>query len=149
MMEFDGALIAIGRQRRRAEVVPRRQRLFEDRRNPMLIYDARKIRKKFRLFPNHIHELYDMIRYDIDPITARSHAIPGMIKLLTTLRFYATGTFNDTIGELSGISESSALRCVDQVTDAILRKRRDFIRWPQTEDEFRQIKSDFYDLAGE
>ena len=78
-MDFDGVLIGLGRPRRRAEVTPRRQRLFEERRNPMLIYDARKIRKKFRLFPDHIHELYGMIRYEIDPITSRSHAIPGMI----------------------------------------------------------------------
>ena len=71
-----------------------------------------------------------------------------MVRLLTALRFYATGSFLDAVGELTGASEATCHRFVDSVTAALLRKTSKFIKWP-TREQFSQLRKEWYDLAGE
>ena len=88
------------------------------------------------------------IREDIDPVTSRSQAFPGMVRLLTALRFFATGSFLDAVGELTGASEATCHRFVDLVVAALLRKTNRFIKWP-TREQFAEMRKEWYDLAGE
>ncbi|XP_030069244.1 putative nuclease HARBI1 [Microcaecilia unicolor] len=61
---------------------------------PWLVLEDMSVRKivdDYHLSRTAIYQLYHEIRDDIDPTTARSHAVPGLVKLLTVLQFLATG----------------------------------------------------------
>lgn len=64
--------------------------------------------------------------------------------MLITLRFYAIGTFYQTIGDLFGVSKFAVLKSIHEVSYLIATKlRRHFISWPQTEQELLNAKVDF------
>lgn len=77
----------------------------------------------------------------------RITSITPMQKLLVALRFYATGNFLITAGELVGISEPSTCRIVQQVTYALAELRPDCIKMPQNVEEIRQVSYHFYKIA--
>lgn len=67
-----------------------------------------------------------------------------MTKLLITLRFYAVGTFYQTIGDFFGVSQFVVLKSIHEVSFLIASKlRRRFVTWPQTEQELLNAKVDF------
>lgn len=70
-----------------------------------------------------------------------------MIQLMVALRFYATGSFLVTTGDLSGISETSAQKIVHKVSPIIASLRHQFVRLPTLPEEIRRNQRDFYDIA--
>lgn len=70
-----------------------------------------------------------------------------MHKLLVALRFYATGNFLITAGELIGISEPSTCRIIQQVTYALAAIRPECIKMPQNDEEIRKATYNFYKIA--
>ncbi|XP_030066666.1 putative nuclease HARBI1 [Microcaecilia unicolor] len=91
----------------------------------------RKIVDDYRLTRTAIHQLYHEIRDDIDPTTHRSHAVPGLAKLLTVLQFLATGTFQHVLG---GPARTEKMR---SPAHSISHR----------EEEQRRVKQDFYKIA--
>ncbi len=53
-----------------------------------------------------------------------------MVQLLVTLRFYATGPFQVVVGDLVGIHQSSVSRILEEVSNALVMSRGDFIQFP-------------------
>lgn len=70
-----------------------------------------------------------------------------MQKLLVALRFYATGNFLITAGELVGISEPSACRIIQQVTYTLAELRPYDIKMPQNDEEILKVSNNFYKIA--
>ncbi|XP_030069249.1 putative nuclease HARBI1 [Microcaecilia unicolor] len=95
-----------------------------------------------------IYELYQEIRDDIDTTTARSHAVPGLLKLLTVLQFFATGTFQHVLGGNSGVDQATVSGHLAQVLLALKKCVWKHIAFPTGEEEWRRIKQDFYKIAG-
>jgi len=124
----------------------RRNRIFRDRLHPLDTYDDIELIRRYRLSRPLIIELFDHIRDEIEPQTLRSHAIPGMLQLFCTLRFYATGTFQAVIGDSIGIHKSSVSRIVTRVTTALCRLKNRYIQFPRRENIIR-TKQKFYDIA--
>ncbi|XP_030071493.1 putative nuclease HARBI1 [Microcaecilia unicolor] len=124
-----------------------RPRVFRTR----LVLDQisdRKIIDDYRLSRTAIYELYQEIREDIDPTTARSHAVPGIVKLLTVLQFLATGTFQHVLGGNSGVDQSTVSRHLTQVLRALKKCVRKHIVFPMGVEEHRKIKTGFFKIAG-
>ncbi|XP_030048052.1 putative nuclease HARBI1 [Microcaecilia unicolor] len=107
----------------------------------------RKIVDDYRLTRTAIHQLYHEIRDDIDPTTHRSHAVPGLAKLLTVLQFLATGTFQHVLGGNSGVDQATVSRHLSQVLHALKKCVRQHIAFPTGEKEQRRVKQDFYKIA--
>ena len=61
-------------------------------------------------FRDGIARIYDVLRDEIQPNNFHAHAVNGEVKLLTALRFYATGDLLKLVGDSVGISEASASR---------------------------------------
>lgn len=64
-----------------------------------------------------------------------------------TLRFLATGSFLQVIGDFQGIDKSTASRKIYKVLRAIANLSGEFIKMPRTEHEINNVKRDFYDIA--
>lgn len=74
--------------------------------------------------------------------------IPGIQKLLFTVRFYAVGSFLQPLADAFGISKSSACDIVGEVSFLISSKlAARYIRVPTTDEELVDAKSLFYRIA--
>ena len=72
------------------------------------MYDEEQFRSRFRLTKDGFWEILNIIEADISAHNERGNPIPAEIKLLLTLRYYATGTFQEACGDLCDISQPSA-----------------------------------------
>ena len=68
--------------------------------------------------------LCDELQHDIGLVTVMSHAIPTHTLVMVALRFYATGSFQSVVGDVTGLRQSSVCRLIDKVTTALYRKAR-------------------------
>ncbi len=70
------------------------------------------------------------------------------MQLCMALRFYATGTHLQVIGDATVVADKSTVsRAVTRVTNALSRKLDDFVCFPNSEEEMRGIRRDFYKIA--
>ena len=65
---------------------------------------------------------------------------------MLTLRYYATGTFQEACGDLCDISQLTASRIIKRVSEAIARLKINYIQFP-TADMLPQIKLDFWRIC--
>lgn len=77
----------------------------------------------------------------------RNHAVAPEEMLLLALRYYATGNFLLTIGDLVGVGKGTASRLLWKVTRAIAGLYNEFIKMPVTEDDMRRASQKFYNVA--
>uniref|UniRef100_A0A672ZN21 Putative nuclease HARBI1 n=1 Tax=Sphaeramia orbicularis TaxID=375764 RepID=A0A672ZN21_9TELE len=104
-----------------------------------------KIIETYHLPSNAILELLDKLGDNLGPVTRRSHAIPAMTKLLATLHFLASGSFQRAVAICAGISQSSFCSVVSQVLNAMSCRH---IQFPCTRDALNATKHGFYAVAG-
>lgn len=76
----------------------------------------------------------------------RNHAVSAELKLLVSLRFYATGSFLQVISDFGGIDKSTVSRIIYEVSRAIAELFRNFIKMPNNEESFRKVSQEFYDI---
>lgn len=68
-------------------------------------------------------------------------------KVLLTLRYYATGSMMVVCRDFMGIQKSTASRIVRIVSHIIATLRPQFVYFPNNENDIKQIKQDFYNIA--
>jgi hypothetical protein len=64
--------------------------------------------------------------------------------LLITIRFFATGTMLNMVGDLMGIHKSTTSRIIYKVSRALALLAREFIKFPNNQAEINEIKRGFY-----
>ena len=69
----------------------------------------------------------------------------SMQQVLLTLRFCATASFHQVIGDLIGMSNYAVCKVKHRVSRAISKNKRQFISFPV---DFHETKRSFYDVAG-
>lgn len=67
--------------------------------------------------------------------------------VLVTLRFFATGSFLQTVGDFVGIDKSTASRVIIKVSRAIAQMYVDYIQMPSTEEDTAKVVCGFYNIA--
>ncbi|XP_063215794.1 putative nuclease HARBI1 [Bacillus rossius redtenbacheri] len=88
-------------------------------------------------------EIEEHLEYTSD----RNSSLNPANQLLLTLRFYATGGMQTTIGDCFGVSKSTTSRIVTKVSGAIASLRPQFVRMPETQAEIIAVQQGFYRLA--
>ena len=63
-------------------------------------------------------------------VVPRQGALTPVLQVLLTLWFYATGAFQDVIGELIGVSQVTTSRTVTRVTDVLVRHESEWVKMP-------------------
>ena len=113
-------LVTLEAQRRRREQRRRRAQERVYRRHlDVFGMTASEVYRTFRFSREAILEITTTLQDDITSPTHRSHAVQPLIKVLATLHFLATGSFQRTSGGVAGMAQSSMSRCVHQVVPAI------------------------------
>ncbi|XP_053546063.1 putative nuclease HARBI1 isoform X2 [Bombina bombina] len=103
----------------------------------------RDIIQRFRLNREAILSVYQQVSGFLEPLTARSHSIPGMVKLLAILNFLATGCFQSVVG----ISQPSFSRHLRVVLNALLSLLPNYVCLPETNAEWHKVKEGFHKIA--
>ncbi|XP_063775343.1 putative nuclease HARBI1 [Pseudophryne corroboree] len=97
-----------------------------------------------RLSACEMYSLYDLLEADLDPQARTNHAVIGFQKLLATLHFLASGTFQPTLSQTCVFSQPTLSRCITQVIKAFRKLTTQFIRFPDTDSGWHEIKLGFY-----
>ena len=125
----------------------RRNRIFRDRIHPLDKFDDVEIRKKFRFNRETILRITDELDESIRHPN-RLGALPPVLQVLLTLRFYACGTFQDVCAELINVSQPTACRTIDRVTKALAQHTHHWIHFPNNPREIQRQKDKFFDMNG-
>ena len=124
----------------------RRERVFKDRNNPLEYLTDDEVLFKFHFSRGGILFLCDVLEPELGRVTARSHAIPVLLQVLSALYFLSTGSYYRVLGDSSDInlSVASICRIVHRFTLALCNLKDHFIRFPTTPDEINKSQQNFY-----
>ena len=113
-------------------------------------FDDGELLKRYRLNHDGILNVVELVRDAITSPTNRNHPISPEIKVLTTLRYLATGKMQLCNGDDIGISQPSVSRILHQTLNALSRPHivRQFICVPTGVREINKKKADFMAIAG-
>lgn len=125
----------------------RRERVFRDH-NDFLAHDDDWLISRFRFPRATLLELCAELGPNLERETARSHALPVPLQVLTTLGFLATGSFQRELADRSGISQSCLSRAMPAVWDGIIRLSTRYITFPYDAGDQPNIKAQFAAIAG-
>ena len=115
-------------------------------RNPFEYFDEEDFIKRYRFSKDRVHFIIDVLEDDhLKHVTNRNHAIPVHLQVTAALQYYATGTFQQTVGDTICLSQPTISRIVKDVSTALARRGRDFIKFP---DEVIPMVQEFKDIRG-
>ncbi|XP_065295942.1 putative nuclease HARBI1 [Dermacentor albipictus] len=122
-------------------------RNLRDRLNPLELYSDEEFRSRYRFSKQSIVLLLKELRLNRND-DKRGEPLPPVLKLLITLRFYASGAMQTVVGDLVNVSQPSVSRRIWEVTQAIcVGLVRKYVRLP-TSAEAKSVKTRFYNIAG-
>jgi hypothetical protein len=110
-------------------------------------WDELEFFDRFRMHKRTANIVLESIQQEISTKTMKNRAVSPALQLLTCLRFYATGSFLITVGELSGLHYSTTSKIIKRVSIALARKCPQVIKMPSNEEEVKEVISGFYDKA--
>ena len=124
--------------------IVRRQRQYRVHESPLTELHEQDFFRRYR-FSKHFRTLLDLFADDLKHPTARSCALSPELQLCIALRFYASGSFLEVIGDTANVHKSTVSRVVNSVTSVLCRRLDKFVCFP---DNLQQLKADFFELAG-
>lgn len=125
----------------------RRERVFRDHLDPFYVSDEHLLR--YYRFPRlEIIDLIGKLEPDLKRKTNRSHSISVNTQVLVALRFYVSGTFQNVVGDSTGLSQSSVSRVITSVTACLSVLAGTDIRMPNSALQINKTKQKFGEING-
>ena len=94
----------------------RRQRILRDRTNPFDIYDDVKLFARFRVRREDIVTLVDLFGDELEHPLPRGGSLPPLMQVLVALRFFASGAYQQTTGDLFNIDRQTVGRIIARLS---------------------------------
>ena len=107
-------------------------------------YTDEEFRMRFRITKSTFEILLVMIKGGLSFESLRNNPISPELQLLITQRFFATGDFQMTNGDLFGVHQTSVCRIVHRLSPIFAKMSDMYIRFPNSE-EIPIIRRHFYD----
>ena len=83
--------------------------------------------KRYRLTLQVILDLIAELRDELDPSVNLGTAIPAHVKVLCSLHYLASGSFQTTVGMSGGIAQSTFSRVLGKFLDVMLKRAGQYI----------------------
>ena len=128
--------------------VPRREKKYRIHDIDLTNFSEDELKSRFRFGRDSIIFLVELLREDLERPTSRNHALSPTVQVLAALRFFASGSFLQVIGDTVGLPKSTVSRTIRDVSAALIQKRNEFIHWPTTADEIQRVKEGFLRKGG-
>ena len=77
-----------------------------------------------------IFDLCEPVEADIERPIVRSHSLPVSLQVLVALRFFASGSFQISNGDMHNISKVSVCRIVRDVSNSLCTKGQRYVKFP-------------------
>ncbi|KAL0149170.1 hypothetical protein M9458_055602, partial [Cirrhinus mrigala] len=116
------------RQRRPRSTLCTINAFIRQHQNPLDMLDDMAVIDRYRLPRGEIVQLLNVIGPQLMRATRRNFALS--LELLAALRYYATGSFLQELGDGLGLSKPSVSRAVQAVTYALLPLAAEHIQFP-------------------
>ena len=84
-------------------------------------YTDDELRNRYRFGRESIAFLVDLHRDDLERSTSRNHALSPTVQVLVALRFFASGSFLQVIGDTLGLSILNPLICYEVSPSTLLQ----------------------------
>lgn len=121
------------------EYLQRRQRrACPDRVTDLDCLDEAEFKSRYRLNKKTVESLIQMLGDRLSH-SERNFALSSAEKICLALRFFATGSYQIVLGDLSFVSQTSACRAINEVARALAELRPSYIHLPQTELERHEV----------
>lgn len=128
--------------------VPRERK---ERRNEDFVnlekYSDREFRERFHFGMPAVMFIVELLYDNLQRSTKRSHALTPLQQVLIALRFFASGSFLQCVGDSLGVDKSTVSRVISDVTTALVEISNQFVCWP-TNRRKQQIRTGFFHLGG-
>ena len=128
--------------------VPRQEKKYRMHDIDLRNFSEDELKSRFRFGRDSIIFLVELLREDLERQTSRNHALSPTVQVLVALRFFASGSFLQVIGDTVGLPKSTVSRTIRDVSAALISKRNEFIHWPTTVDEIQRVKEGFFHKGG-
>lgn len=128
------------------QYVPRRRRVIPDRIDLFEKHDGEDFRVRYRISKEVALRICDIL--NLEPETRRNKAIDGITQLLICLRFFATGSFQQVLGDLVNVHKSTICRIVQKVTRKLASLSSRYIEMPSDRNELRKVAEGFFQIDG-
>ena len=126
-----------------------RQRVLRDRLHPLDIYDDVDIYARLRFRKDGIMKITDMmLAEDIQHNSDLNGALPPSIQVCVALRYFATGSFQNIIGDTIQIHKSTVCRTVRRAAVALCTRINDFVYMPVENQNLNYTRQKFHAVAG-
>ena len=106
-----------------------------------------ELRARYRFGRETIDYLTDLLREDLQRATLKKTNLTVEEQVTIALRFYASGSFLQVVGDTLGRDKGTVSRVIDSVTDALLAKKNDFIKWPLDNADQHEVKNGFFSMC--
>ncbi|XP_068737172.1 putative nuclease HARBI1 [Montipora capricornis] len=128
--------------------VPRQEKKYRMHDIDSTNFSEDELKSRFRFGRDSIIFLVELLREDLEQQTSRNHALSPAVQVLVALRFFASGSFLQVIGDTVGLPKFTVSRTIRDVSAALIYKQNEFIHWPTTVDEIQQVKEGFFHKGG-
>ena len=127
----------------------RADRIFRREINDALnYYNENELRQRYRFGRQSIEYITRLVEDEIAPATNRSQSVSATKQVLVTLRFLASGSFQQVTGDtVASLDKSTVCRIIRRVTVALSRKLDEFVKFPASQEERDVIKQGLYEIA--
>uniref|UniRef100_A0A3P9HEC7 Putative nuclease HARBI1 n=1 Tax=Oryzias latipes TaxID=8090 RepID=A0A3P9HEC7_ORYLA len=123
-----------------------RQRVYVERAQPLEQYTTEDLYACFRFGNADIKYIADLVRPKLQRRTRRSHSLSVEQQVLIGLRFYASGTFYQVVGDNIGVGKSTVSDVVKAVSIALASLVNQFVSFPN-DVQIAQTKHTFFTLG--
>lgn len=108
-----------------------------------------EFRKRYRFSKNTFDFITDLLRESLERPTKRHQAFSVDVQVAIALRYYATGSFQLTIGDTLNVSQPGAFKILDAFSHAVDEQLFDrFVNFPTDQEQIRGTKRKFMELGG-
>ena len=83
--------------------------------------------------------LEELLGPDLRRRTNRNQSLTTLERIILALRFFATGSMQQVVGDTIRVSQPSASRSMAAVSAALVRRAGDFIKMPRSDNEIREV----------
>uniref|UniRef100_A0A8D8M1Q1 Nuclease HARBI1 n=4 Tax=Cacopsylla melanoneura TaxID=428564 RepID=A0A8D8M1Q1_9HEMI len=125
---------------------PRRRHVYH-RQNDFETLSEDDFKTRYRVSKLIATKVLDLIREHLEHPSNRNNPLTPMQQLLVGLRYYATGSFQLTSGDLGGVSKATVCRCIQRVSNGIASLGQNIIKFPGTAEERRKVIEEFYNIG--
>ena len=121
------------------------RRIFQDRANPMELYDEEKFRIRFRLSKETIRDfVMPKIIGELSNPTRRNRSLTAIQQLCITLRYYACGSYHRVVADTIGVHYSTVSKVIRRVSIIIIRRLKlEYVTFPVETSELLEISNGF------